>query len=103
MKTCLRSSSALGLAVSTTAMATLARDIRACRVDVMGDEFPAIQRNGKAGKECAGDGATADSNLAADHQPLNISGLTGNPIECTSATIANFCGYRRRRDRRNVN
>ena len=39
--------------------------------------------------ECAGDGVTVETNLTADHQKINLPGMTGNPAEFTSAIVAN--------------
>jgi len=39
--------------------------------------------------ECAGGGVTVETNLTADHQKINLPGMTGNPAEFTSAIVAN--------------
>ena len=57
------------------------------RVNIIGNEFPAIHAVADNAKECAGGEVTA--NLTADHQKLNVAGMTGNPAEYTSAIIAN--------------
>ncbi len=57
------------------------------RVSIVGNEFPAIQSVAAAALECAGD--TAEANLTADHQKINVAGMTGNPAEYTTAIVAN--------------
>ncbi len=59
------------------------------RVSVVGNEFPAIQAVGAGVMECAGNGVEVKTNLTADHQKINIAGMTGNPAEYTSAIVAN--------------
>jgi len=58
------------------------------RINIVGNEFPAIQSVAAAALSCA-DGIDAESNLTADHQKINVAGMTGNPAEYTSAIIAN--------------
>ena len=58
------------------------------RISIIGNEFPAIQSVGAAALACA-DGIEAAANLTADHQTLNVAGMSGNPAEYTSAIIAN--------------
>ncbi len=57
------------------------------RVSVVGNEFPAIQTVGKFAQACSG--AEVTTNLTADHQKINVAGMSGNPAEYTSAIIAN--------------
>jgi ABC-type glycerol-3-phosphate transport system substrate-binding protein len=57
------------------------------RVSVVGNEFPAIQTVGKGAQACSG--ADVSTNLTADHQKINVAGMSGNPAEYTSAIIAN--------------
>ena len=59
------------------------------RVSIVGNEFPAIQAVGAAAAECAGGGVEGTKNLTADHQKINVQGMTGNPAEYTTAIIAN--------------
>ena len=59
------------------------------RVSIVGNEFPAIQAVGSAAAECAGGGVEVTKNLTADHQKINVQGMTGNPAEYTTAIIAN--------------
>jgi ABC-type glycerol-3-phosphate transport system substrate-binding protein len=57
------------------------------RVNVVGNEFPAIQAVGAGAQECTG--GEVKLNLTADHQKINVAGMTGNPAEYTSAIVAN--------------
>ena len=79
----------LVLASAVTFMASSAA--QACqisaRVSVVGNEFPAIQTVGKGAQACRG--AEVTTNLTADHQKINVAGMSGNPAEYTSAIIAN--------------
>ena len=59
------------------------------RVSIVGNEFPAIQTIGAGAMECAGGGVTVETNLTADHQKINLPGMTGSPAEFTSAIVAN--------------
>ena len=59
------------------------------RVSVVGNEFTAIQSMVAKATECAGSGVTVKANLTADHQKINLAGMSGNPAEYTSAIIAN--------------
>lgn len=79
----------LTLAFALTAMTAttaLACEISA-RVSVVGNEFPAIQTVGAGARECTG--AEVKTNLTADHQKINVAGMSGNPAEYTSAIVAN--------------
>ncbi len=66
--------------------AALACEITA-RVNIVGNEFPAIQTVGAGAQECSG--GEVSTNLTADHQKINVAGMQGNPAEYTSAIIAN--------------
>ena len=57
------------------------------RVSIVGNEFPAIQTVGAGAKECTGAEITA--NLTADHQKINVAGMSSEPAEYTSAIVAN--------------
>ncbi|MEM8536698.1 MAG: extracellular solute-binding protein [Pseudomonadota bacterium] len=57
------------------------------RVSIIGNEFPAIQTVAANASEC--EGISFASNLTADHQTLNVAGMTGNPAEYTTAIVAN--------------
>ncbi|GFE63657.1 ABC transporter substrate-binding protein [Litoreibacter roseus] len=85
--------------LSATAVATLSTtafaeahatcDIAEGRVSIVGNEFPAIQTIGKGAQACANDAVEIKTNLTADHQKINVAGMTGNPAEYTSAIVAN--------------
>ena len=57
------------------------------RVSIIGNEFPAIQTVAAAAGACTG--IDFSSNLTADHQTLNVAGMSGNPAEYTTAIVAN--------------
>ena len=57
------------------------------RVSIVGNEFPAIQTVGSGAKECMG--AKVSANLTADHQKINVAGMSSEPAEYTSAIVAN--------------
>lgn len=63
--------------------------VTAGRVNIVGNEFPAIHTVVKGAEACAGDGVTVTANLTADHQKINLAGMQGDPAEYTSAIIAN--------------
>ncbi|MCG6902542.1 MAG: extracellular solute-binding protein, partial [Rhodobacter sp.] len=63
--------------------------IESGRVSIVGNEFPAIQAVGAGAMACASDTVEVKTNLTADHQKINVAGMTGNPAEYTSAIIAN--------------
>ncbi len=69
----------------TTAMASCGVD--AGRVSIVGNEFPAIQTVAAGAATCAG--LDVKSNLTADHQKINVAGMSGDPAEYTTAIIAN--------------
>ena len=69
----------------TTAMASCGVD--AGRVSIVGNEFPAIKTVAAGAASCAG--LDVSSNLTADHQKINVAGMSGDPAEYTSAIIAN--------------
>jgi ABC-type glycerol-3-phosphate transport system substrate-binding protein len=73
--------------MGTTAFADCG--IGAGRVSIVGNEFPAIQTVGAGAMACAGGSVQVDTNLTADHQKINVAGMSGNPAEYTSAIIAN--------------
>lgn len=78
---------ALGLVTSASAVADCG--ISSGRVSIVGNEFPAIQSVGAAAAGCASGAVTVETNLTADHQKINVPGMTGDPAEYTSAIIAN--------------
>ena len=58
------------------------------RISIVGNEFPAIQTVGAGAVACGGGAVEAKSNLTADHQKINVAGMSGNPAEYTTAIIA---------------
>ena len=52
------------------------------RVSIVGNEFPAIQTVGKGAQECTG--AEVNTNLTADHQKINVAGMSSTPPEFTA-------------------
>lgn len=75
------------MSMSMTAVNSLAACEIDARVNIVGNEFPAIQTVGAEAKKCTG--AEVKTNLTADHQKINLPGMTGNPAEYTSAIVAN--------------
>ncbi|UWR83614.1 extracellular solute-binding protein [Phaeobacter inhibens] len=79
------------IALASSVLALAATAGSACeisaRVNIVGNEFPAIHSVADAAKECTG--SEVKANLTADHQKINVAGMTGNPAEYTSAIIAN--------------
>lgn len=57
------------------------------RVNIIGNEFPAIQTVVAGAKACAG--VTVDSNLTKEHRDLQVAALKANPAEYTAAIVAN--------------
>ncbi len=57
------------------------------RVNIIGNEFPAIQTVGAGATECTG--AEVKKNLTADHKDIHVAGMQGDPAEYTSAIVAN--------------
>ncbi|WP_299932450.1 extracellular solute-binding protein [uncultured Pelagimonas sp.] len=77
---------ALASTIALWAGGALACEIDA-RVNIIGNEFPAIQTVGAGAAECTG--AEVKKNLTADHKDIHVAGMQGNPAEYTSAIVAN--------------
>ncbi len=88
MKTALLGTAMAVLSGTSALAAGHGCDVTDGRINIIGNEFPAIQSVAAAALACA-NGIEAESNLTADHQTLNVAGMTGNPAEYTSAIIAN--------------
>jgi len=58
-------------------------------VNVLGNEFPAIQAVIGRASECSSDSLTIESNLTKEHKELQVPALTANPSEYTAALVAN--------------
>lgn len=80
--------SLLGATALTATPAVADCGITAGRVSIVGNEFPAIQSVAAKAAECATGSVTVKANLTADHQKINVAGMSGNPAEYTSAIIA---------------
>ena len=63
--------------------------IPAGRVGIVGNEFPAIRTVAAGAMECASPTVEVKANLTADHQKINVAGMTSTPPEYTTAIIAN--------------
>ena len=58
-------------------------------VNILGNEFGAIQAVVAGAKECAGDGVTVGANLTKEHRDLQVAALTANPAQYSAAIVAN--------------
>lgn len=58
-------------------------------VNILGNEFGAIQALVAGAKECASGTVTVESNLTTEHRDLQVAALTANPAQYTSAIVAN--------------
>ena len=50
-------------------------------VNVLGNEFGAIQAVVAGAKECASGSVTVESNLTTEHRDLQVAALTANPAQ----------------------
>jgi ABC-type glycerol-3-phosphate transport system substrate-binding protein len=78
-------------AAALLASATLASancGITSGRVNIVGNEFPAIKTVAANAAKCQAGSLTVRSNLTANHQKINLPGMQGNPAEYTSAIVA---------------
>ncbi len=89
MNKILKSGLLVAALLGSTAIAHADCGIENGRVSIVGNEFPAIQTVGKGAEACATDSVEVKTNLTADHQKINLAGMTGNPAEYTSAIVAN--------------
>jgi len=58
-------------------------------VNILGNEFGAIQALVAGAKECASETVTVESNLTTEHRDIQVAALTANPAQYTSAIVAN--------------
>jgi ABC-type glycerol-3-phosphate transport system substrate-binding protein len=58
-------------------------------VNVLANDFPAIQAVTDAVKACAGNGVTVETNLTKDHKDIMVAALTANPAKYTSVITSN--------------
>ncbi len=75
--------------MSHSVAAYAACDITGGRVNIIGNEFPAIQTVGAGAEACAGDGVEITTNLTKEHKDLQVPGLSGETAEYTVAIVAN--------------
>lgn len=78
---------ASALTLASAAAAQAACGTSSGRVSIVGNEFPAIQTVAANAGKC--ENIEFKSNLTADHQKINVAGMSGNPAEYTTAIIAN--------------
>ncbi len=79
---------AVGL-MTNSALVYAGCGISAGNVNIIGNEFPAIQTIGAGAVACAGDGVEVKANLTKEHKEIQVPGLSGNPAEYTAAIVAN--------------
>jgi len=58
-------------------------------INILGNDFGAINAVVDAARACEGDGVTFSSNLTTEHRDIQVAALTPNPAEYTSAIVAN--------------
>jgi ABC-type glycerol-3-phosphate transport system substrate-binding protein len=58
------------------------------RVNIVGNEFPAIRTVAANAAKCASATVEVKSNLTANHQKINVPGMQGKPAEYTAAIVA---------------
>ncbi len=85
--------------MKTTALATISTlaataayadcGIASGNVNILGNDFAAIQVIVAGATECASDSVTVESNLTTEHRDLQVAALTANPAQYTSAIVAN--------------
>lgn len=85
MKTAL---SLAALFAAGTAQAQVNCGATSGRVNIVGNEFPAIRTVAANAAKCQTGTLTVKSNLTSTHQRINLPGMQGNPAEYTSAIIA---------------
>ena len=57
-------------------------------VNILGNDFPAIQAVVAGAKACAGDGVTVNANLTKEHEKLHSASLSANPARNTVSIVA---------------
>lgn len=80
---------AVALALAGPAAAECPAEGTTGDVDILGNEFPAIQAVVTAAGECAGDGLTVDANLTTEHKDIQVAALTANPAQYDVAIVTN--------------
>jgi ABC-type glycerol-3-phosphate transport system substrate-binding protein len=72
----------------STGVASANCGITSGRVNIVGNEFPAIKTVAANAAKCASAAVDIKSNLTANHQRINLPGMQGRPAEYTSAIVA---------------
>ena len=80
---------AVALALAGPAAAECPPEGTAGDVNILGNEFPALQAIVAAARECATGELTVESNLTKDHKDIQVAALTANPAEYDVAIVAN--------------
>jgi ABC-type glycerol-3-phosphate transport system substrate-binding protein len=78
----------LAALLASTGLASANCGITTGRVNIVGNEFPAIKTVAANAAKCATGSLTVNSNLTANHQKINLAGMQGKPAEYTSAIVA---------------
>ncbi len=74
--------------LASVGMASANCGITSGRVNIVGNEFPAIKTVAANAAKCASGPVEVKSNLTANHQKINVAGMQGKPAEYTSAIVA---------------
>jgi ABC-type glycerol-3-phosphate transport system substrate-binding protein len=74
--------------ITSAGMAMADCGIGAGRVNIVGNEFPAIKTVAANAAKCGTATVDIKSNLTANHQKINVAGMQGKPAEYTSAIVA---------------
>lgn len=83
-------STATALSLTSVAMADgHGCDIASGRVNIIGNEFPAIQTLGKGAMSCASDTVEVKANLTKEHKNIQVPGMSSTPAEYTVAIVSN--------------
>ncbi|MFK7874245.1 MAG: ABC transporter substrate-binding protein [Paracoccaceae bacterium] len=73
--------------LGSTAMADCG--ISSGSVNILSNDFPAMQAVMGAARECAKDGVTIEANLTADNREIMVAALTPNPAQYSSVIVSN--------------
>lgn len=80
---------AASVAATIASTSAFACEVDSGNINILGNEFGAIQAVVNAAKECANDSVAVESNLTTEHRDLQVAALTANPAQYTSAIVAN--------------
>jgi ABC-type glycerol-3-phosphate transport system substrate-binding protein len=78
----------LAAMLASTGLASANCGVTSGRVNIVGNEFPAIKTVAANAAKCVTGTLTVKSNLTANHQKINLAGMQGSPAEYTSAIVA---------------